>query len=78
LSALAYRIDPAARTVEAIRFSGVRDLYANVGTDDLDHATMRRSDGGILCTGSTVRAITSRALAGSGSTVSRTRSPGSR
>ena len=45
----AYRIDPATRTVEAFDFRGLPDLYAKVGTQNLDHAVMRRSDGGMLC-----------------------------
>lgn len=49
MSRLAYRIDPAARTVEALRFDGLPDIYAAVGTPDLDHSAMRRTDGGFAC-----------------------------
>ena len=47
----AYRIDPATRTVEAFDFQSgnLDDLYDRVGTRNLDHAVMRRSDGGMLC-----------------------------
>ena len=47
----AYLIDPATRTVEAFAFQSgnLPDLYSRIGTRNLDHATLRRRDGGMVC-----------------------------
>jgi hypothetical protein len=45
----AYRVDPQLRTVEQIAFQDHRTAYAQVGTENLDHAAMRRGDDGLLC-----------------------------
>jgi len=45
----AYRIDPATRTVSEIAFKDHMTARQEVGTDDLDHAVMRRVDDGLIC-----------------------------
>jgi hypothetical protein len=46
----AYRVDPASRTVEAIAFQDYKTARQQIGTENMDHAVLRRAaDDTMLC-----------------------------